>query len=241
MRSFRVWLVMSGTLVLALAPVRADAAETITRTIFSDTFSGSTISTTNWESSGASLDGEGHLVVGSPIRSAKTFTQSNGHAEARIQASQAPSEPQRVFGVLTAEGEPVGGEYTALGSADVSRDGFHTYTIDWTTTTITWSADGTKVVELTRATAGEALRLTLKPSDGDGDRWGGGGVTLADSVTVTAKYSVAVVPAKKWQQFHTYQAGDRVTYNDVTYRVKAMHTSLPGWEPGLVPNLFQKI
>ena len=32
-----------------------------------------------------------------------------------------------------------------------------------------------------------------------------------------------------------------VAFGGATYRVKEPHTSLPGWEPTKLPNLFQKI
>ncbi|XVU24618.1 carbohydrate-binding protein [Actinoplanes sp. CA-054009] len=47
------------------------------------------------------------------------------------------------------------------------------------------------------------------------------------------------VPA--WKAFTAYAAGDLVTYKGVTYRVKEAHTSLPGWEPTALPNLFEKV
>lgn len=46
---------------------------------------------------------------------------------------------------------------------------------------------------------------------------------------------------KAWAAFTDYKAGDLVTYKGVTYRVKEKHTSLPGWEPTALPNLFTKV
>jgi hypothetical protein len=47
--------------------------------------------------------------------------------------------------------------------------------------------------------------------------------------------------AKPWQAFTDYTAGDLVIFGHATYRVKENHTSLPGWEPTALPNLFQKV
>jgi hypothetical protein len=43
---------------------------------------------------------------------------------------------------------------------------------------------------------------------------------------------------KAWKPFTKYAAGDLVTYKGVTYEVKEAHTSLPGWQPTVLPNLF---
>ncbi len=47
--------------------------------------------------------------------------------------------------------------------------------------------------------------------------------------------------ASPWKPYTNYQAGDLVTYKGVTYKVLEAHTSLPGWEPTALPNLFQKV
>ncbi|MFG1602784.1 carbohydrate-binding protein [Actinoplanes sp. NPDC049265] len=47
--------------------------------------------------------------------------------------------------------------------------------------------------------------------------------------------------AKAWEPFQQFNAGDRVTFDGVTYEVLATHTSLPEWEPPAVPELFKKI
>jgi cell division septation protein DedD len=47
--------------------------------------------------------------------------------------------------------------------------------------------------------------------------------------------------AAPWKPYTNYQAGDLVTYDGVTYKVREAHTSLPGWEPPTLPSLFQKV
>ena len=49
------------------------------------------------------------------------------------------------------------------------------------------------------------------------------------------------VKATQWKPFTDYAVGDLVTYQGVTYRVLEAHTSLPGWEPTALPNLFEKV
>ena len=47
--------------------------------------------------------------------------------------------------------------------------------------------------------------------------------------------------ATEWKPYTDYAVGDLVTYQGVTYRVLEAHTSLPGWEPPALPNLFEKV
>ena len=49
-------------------------------------------------------------------------------------------------------------------------------------------------------------------------------------------------PAKQaWKPFTDYVAGQVVTFQGADYEVLETHTSLPGWEPTALPNLFKKI
>ncbi|MET0414703.1 MAG: carbohydrate-binding protein [Actinoplanes sp.] len=62
--------------------------------------------------------------------------------------------------------------------------------------------------------------------------------------TTTPPPAPTTPPAPKatpWKPFTLYTAGDLVTFGGATYRVKELHTSLPGWEPTKLPTLFQKI
>jgi hypothetical protein len=47
--------------------------------------------------------------------------------------------------------------------------------------------------------------------------------------------------AKAWAPFTNYVAGQLVTFDGVEYEVKETHTSLPGWEPPALPNLFKPV
>lgn len=47
--------------------------------------------------------------------------------------------------------------------------------------------------------------------------------------------------AAAWEPFTLYTAGARVTFDGVTYEVLGTHTSLPGWEPPGIPELFKPV
>jgi chitodextrinase len=47
--------------------------------------------------------------------------------------------------------------------------------------------------------------------------------------------------ASPWKAFTLYAAGDRVTFDGITYEVREAHTSLPGWQPPAVPGLFKPL
>ncbi|MGV9978352.1 lytic polysaccharide monooxygenase [Micromonospora wenchangensis] len=44
-----------------------------------------------------------------------------------------------------------------------------------------------------------------------------------------------------WTAGRSYQVGDVVTYQAVSYRCRQAHTALPGWEPPYVPALWTRI
>ncbi|MEV4641528.1 carbohydrate-binding protein [Actinoplanes sp. NPDC049548] len=47
--------------------------------------------------------------------------------------------------------------------------------------------------------------------------------------------------AKEWKPFTDYAKGDLVKFKGDTYEVLEAHTSLPGWEPNKLANLFKKL
>ncbi|MEV8505828.1 family 16 glycosylhydrolase [Actinoplanes sp. NPDC051475] len=47
--------------------------------------------------------------------------------------------------------------------------------------------------------------------------------------------------AKPWKAFTVYVKGDVVKFKGDRYQVLEAHTSLPGWEPTKLPNLFKKL
>ncbi|MEV6976916.1 M28 family peptidase [Kitasatospora sp. NPDC093806] len=71
-------------------------------------------------------------------------------------------------------------------------------------------------------------------------------VTGTGSVAHTSSYTLVVAndpgPGNgTWTPGTTYQAGDTVTYNGVSYRCLQGHTAQVGWEPPIVPALWQQI
>ncbi|WP_327674634.1 M28 family peptidase [Kitasatospora sp. NBC_00458] len=71
-------------------------------------------------------------------------------------------------------------------------------------------------------------------------------VTGAGSVSHSTSYSLVVAndpgPGNgTWAAGTTYKAGDTVTFNGVSYRCLQGHTAQVGWEPPIVPALWQQI
>ncbi|MFI1989645.1 carbohydrate-binding protein [Actinoplanes sp. NPDC020271] len=242
MRHGARWLrsLLAAAVVVSGAAISGVAhAETVTRTIFSDDFSGGRGSgpdPAKWSGNAWDTwqDGDGHLVLDSSLTSVPSFSQSSGRATAVLRAGDS-GPAWNLFGVRTPDGGTISGRYEALGAGTTSVGSFHSYTIDWTRTSFVWSVDGTQVLRLTPSTAGQPFRLELSPGGGSRYR----DELVADSVAVTIKMTVAPAPA--WKTFTTYQVGDRVSYKGANYRVLQQHTALPGWQPGLVPALFQKL
>ncbi|MFJ6198020.1 lytic polysaccharide monooxygenase [Micromonospora sp. NPDC092111] len=76
---------------------------------------------------------------------------------------------------------------------------------------------------------------------------GGGGPTPTPSPTRTATPSPTSTPTSSptvggsWTAGRSYQVGDVVTYNGLSYRCRQAHTALPGWEPPYVPALWAQV
>jgi hypothetical protein len=116
---------------------------------------------------GARVDG-GDLVLNQAMSSRQSFTGRFGHAEARIKASGA-AELWRVFTLVDGQSgwflqgrfEPLGG-----GVDPTSGDGFHTYEIDWSPETVTWTVDGKPSLRLVRSMPGRPVTLVLNLGSG---------------------------------------------------------------------------
>lgn len=61
-----------------------------------------------------------------------------------------------------------------------------------------------------------------------------GGAPVAQAATTLAAY-----PA--WAPYTAYAVGSRVTHNGADYECIQAHTSLPGWEPDIVPALWKPV
>lgn len=73
-------------------------------------------------------------------------------------------------------------------------------------------------------------------------------ITLTGTGSATHSTSFSLVvgngptnPGGTWTPGTTYQAGDVVTYNGVSYRCIQGHTAQVGWEPPIVPALWQAV
>lgn len=65
-------------------------------------------------------------------------------------------------------------------------------------------------------------------------------VTLRNSATdVQALKALALYP--KWKAGTDYQKDERVSYNDILYKVLTDHTSQADWTPDAAPSLFAKV
>ena len=66
---------------------------------------------------------------------------------------------------------------------------------------------------------------------------------LLNLVLVTSPSSAAPLAADRgpWGPNVSYAVNDTVTYNGVTYRCLQAHTSQVGWEPPIVPALWQVV
>ncbi|MEU4214546.1 family 16 glycosylhydrolase [Actinoplanes sp. NPDC026623] len=66
--------------------------------------------------------------------------------------------------------------------------------------------------------------------------------TAAPTTTAPPTTPPTTAPAtKEWAPFTDYVAGQLVVFKGVEYQVLETHTSLPGWEPTALPNLFKKL
>ncbi|MEU4618965.1 carbohydrate-binding protein [Actinoplanes sp. NPDC023801] len=227
------------TATLAGGPGGTAEAATVTRVVLSDDFTGGRgagpdgdVWTTGGSRGFAWLDGDGRLALGSTLRTEKTFGQAYGRAEARIRMWRTDGA-WKALGVLDAAGRVPAGTVETLGPDRVGGDDFHTYAVDWTPTTLTWSLDGRKVLRFTRAEKGAPLAFVLNLASAG--RYSSG--MVVDSM----KVSVQVPAPAKWKAFTAYKAGQFVGHGNAVYRVREAHTSLPDWRPDLVPALFQKV
>lgn len=232
------WAALTVATALVLVSTgTAAGAETANRVVLEDGFSGErgagpdsavwTVVETG-RRSGAWQDGSGRLMLGAVLRTTKTFGQAYGRAEARVSMNRA-DEPWRAIGVVDGAGQSLAGKVDVLDASPVDGGDFHTYALDWTPETITWSIDGRQVQ---RFTPEKKVPYSVVLGLGSGDRRSG---LLVDRVTVSIRVQVG-----PWRAFTGYRAGQYVSYDGVVYRVREPHTSLPGWEPTLVPALFVK-
>ncbi|MEU4424156.1 carbohydrate-binding protein [Actinoplanes sp. NPDC024001] len=220
--------------------VPARAADTVSRTVLTDDFGGArgaVPDATRWLVTGdprqAWQSGEGQLVLSTLLRSREPFGQAAGRVEARIRMER-EGGAWRALGVLTEQGQLPAGQVEVLADDQVGGGDFHTYAIDWTRTSMVWSVDGRDVLRFTPAVAGAPFLVALNTAAG-GQR---SQTLLVDDLRVSTRVTV---DATTWKTYVRYRPGQYVRYQGKLYRVRELHTSLPGWQPTLTPAIFQKV
>jgi hypothetical protein len=307
-----VWLPTRGD--VAEAEERGRHGESSGRGGLFDDFSGRRdLDLATWSltgpAGGGALVGDGRLELSRVLTARQRFTGKFGHAEARIRVTRAAGV-WRAFAVLDENGRlPEGTLEPVEGGIDpTSGRGFHTYVIDWSPETVTWTVDGKPSLRLSRAEPGGPLTLVLNldarrrmtvdfvqvltnddgppsasPSPSAPQSPGSAGPTPTASTPPPTDEPTTAAPTTQppttqpptteppdspsaspssppstadptpsdtpsptatvagWAAFTDYAAGDLVRFKGATYRVLEAHTSLPGWEPPKVPDLFAKV
>lgn len=250
----------------------------------------------------------GELTLDQTMTSRQSFTARFGHAEARLKVSRMDGLWRAFTLVDGTSGWFLQGRFEFIGGGfdPTSGDDFHTYAIDWTPDTVTWSVDGKPSLRLIRAVPGTPVTLVLNLNTGgqfpsrmevdyvrvatsdDGppaepspepsespsqspspstepeptpsespsespsqspsasppespDPTPTASPSPTPTKTPTKAPTSAPPAAKAWAPYTDYKAGDLVSYKKATYRVLEAHTSLPGWQPPKVPQLFAKL
>ncbi|MFD2703282.1 glycosyl hydrolase family 18 protein [Paenibacillus shunpengii] len=83
--------------------------------------------------------------------------------------------------------------------------------------------------------ANTTYTFTVKAKDAAGNL-----SAASSALSVKTKAETGNPGASPWQSNTAYTVGQLVTYNGSTYKCLQAHTSLPGWEPAIVPALWQK-
>ena len=210
-------------------------------------------------------------ITSARLLTSKTFADARGRVEARIKVAddQGVESVFELLGAddLTVA-ENIGSRSSVIRGAFGDRNGrteedrsfaedFHTFAVDWAPGRIVWSVDGDEFLRSDRSFDDPftpALSVTV-----GGDRAGRPDDStrfpqrmLVDFVRVTADEAAEQPPAttppttqppaaEPWKPFRIYHAGDRVTFDGITYEVRETHTSLPGWEPPALANLFKPL
>jgi hypothetical protein len=65
--------------------------------------------------------------------------------------------------------------------------------------------------------------------------------TVRPPATPTPPPTTSTPGVAAWAPYVAYRVGDRVTHVGSTYRALQAHTSLPGWEPSIVPALWSPV
>ncbi|MGB8451916.1 MAG: chitosanase [Anaerocolumna sp.] len=64
---------------------------------------------------------------------------------------------------------------------------------------------------------------------------------MTNSTVTSAAYTIKTSSYSAWAPYTYYSIGSIVSYSGTNYRCIQAHTSLPGWEPSVVPALWQPV
>ncbi|GGT05732.1 M4 family metallopeptidase [Nonomuraea spiralis] len=183
-------------------------------------------------------------------------TTKNGTYPITVTAT-GTSQTQTASYALTVTGGTSTGDFTVAvspSSATVPAGGSATTTLSTQVTTgrpipLTLAADGvppgaTVTFSPSSINSGESSTVTVATSSS----------TPAQTYTITLNANGAVSHGTsfsltvngggggdEWQEWHSYNVGDEVTYQGARYRCVIAHTSQPDWTPNIVPALWQPI
>ena len=171
-----------------------------------------------WRSVTASVS----LTAGS--QTLRLYSTGNGYNINWMKFSAAPAQA-----VATPVFSPGGGTYTTAQNVTIScatPGAAIRYTTDGSTPTSA-STQYTGPISVTGSETIKAIAIAAG---------------MTDSAVASAAYTInnnSGYPA--WAPNTYYSAGDMVSYGGSNYRCIQSHTSLPGWEPSVVPALWGKI
>lgn len=158
---------------------------------------------------------------------AGNVSAASGAVSATTAADVPDAEPPTAPSGLTVTGKTstsvslawtASADNVGVAAYDVYRDG----ALAGTTTSTAYTASG--------LAPGTTYVFTVKARDAAGN-------VSADSNALSVTTDTVSTP--EWQANTSYTAGDVVMYNNVQYKCRQSHTSLPGWEPPNVPALWQ--
>ena len=81
----------------------------------------------------------------------------------------------------------------------------------------------------------------MRPGSKDKIMHGLSAVQAARSVLTDEQAAEVPDLYKAWEPGKAYEAGERVTYDGMLYKILQAHTSQAGWAPGTAPSLFAEI
>ncbi|WP_433351463.1 M28 family peptidase [Microtetraspora malaysiensis] len=160
------------------------------------------------------------LAVGDTPTPADDFALSLSPSSASVQAGQSATA---TVGTQVTSGNAQ--------SVTLSANAPSGITVSFSPSTVTAGQSSTLTIATSATTTAGTYTITVN----------GNGTAANHSATFTLTVGGGGGQGDTWAPYATYAAGDVVTYGGDRYRCLQGHTALPGWEPPLVPALWQKI